>query len=633
MDPSKPIASITRDQNGMFSNSAITTKYSVESLSKGLPKKHKNQSNDYLKSLERMDNVLLVPKARSQSASESNAPLKFIHRDSSGMFVNKTPVEPSPPEIETNVPLSRSSSRSFGSSHNISARLSRRESRLVQSEDSIDRAGFKFNSSDSFLPDWSDPALLESKANSESQLPKTINSISTVEASRKSLESDIQDQIDEKLSGFVTDVSIARPSSRNSTGSRVSFQLPSANDPLNSKEGINEILKPPMIPRSSVSNSSRASRSPSLSSGKPPEVQQAEHSSEKLFTVLKVNEDSMKSPSHADIETTEPSDILSPQLPNSIIMNSQPVDEKLIPATDMDSSALKSPSRKSSLRRMSRRPSTHQNDKDVTVESVSHLNLATINSGTIPNVSNQEEQSPIAASPRKKKSTKKKVAKENGADEIENEKISDSAKKKKMRKQRKEKELHQLKEHLDNLTQDASLTPQSDDVIPPKPQKDKKRRKRESGMKENDTVPFQEPVQPPVLKTPVEILFESLGHDAEYYQDSTISVTIEKADSLQSSLHLKHPFVQIHIVDTSTGQYLLKTDSLRQVTYFNEPSSINYILPTVTRDYDLKAHTTKIPQWNDTILLNEHYLHLLQPTTLVLFEILDVYTSMKQVQK
>jgi hypothetical protein len=631
MDPSKPISSITRDKNGMFSNNSISRTYSVESLSKGLQKKHKNQSNDYLKSLEQMDNVLVPPKTISQSASQTNIPLKLIHRDSSGMFINKTPIEPTPPEIEPTIPLSRSSSRSLASSHNASARLSRRESRIAQSQDSIDRAGFKFNSSDSFLPDWSDPALLESRANSEAQLPKRIHSATTVEEGDRKSVAASQDEIDEKLSGFVTDVSIARPSSRNSVTSRVSFQLPSPDEFLNSKEGIEEVLRPPIIPRTSVAQSSRGSRSASVSSSKPPEKVQS--SLERLFTALDANDDSTNGSLHNDTVVKQEFESVSLQRQSSIKSETKQVSQQHTENADVDSFSQKPPSRRSSLRRLSRTSQRLQNDKDITIESVSHLQLATIPSGSINNLANPSDASPLLESPKKKKS-KKKSEKDPNTNESGSEQLSDSAMKKKIRKQRKEKEKQQLREHLHHLTEDEGLIPRIDDMGPPKPSKEKKRRKRESGVKDMKSPPTSEPPPaPPTLKTLVEILFESLGHDATYYQDSTIAVSVEKSDSLQSSLHLKHPFVQIHLVDMSTGQYLLKTDSLRQVTYFNEPNSINYILPTVTKDFDLKANATKIPQWNDTILLNEHYLHLLQPTTLVLFEILDVYTSLKQVQR
>jgi jouberin len=77
----------------------------------------------------------------------------------------------------------------------------------------------------------------------------------------------------------------------------------------------------------------------------------------------------------------------------------------------------------------------------------------------------------------------------------------------------------------------------------------------------------------------------------------------------------------------------LKSDAARPVTYFTEPTGINYILPTVTKPFDLKEKATKEPIWNETILFNESYLHLLQPAVIVLFEIIDVYTTLEQIKK
>ena len=64
---------------------------------------------------------------------------------------------------------------------------------------------------------------------------------------------------------------------------------------------------------------------------------------------------------------------------------------------------------------------------------------------------------------------------------------------------------------------------------------------------------------------------------------SIVSISIHKADALVSHMNLKHPLVQVHIIDLQTGTYLSKSESTRLVTSSREPNHITYILPTITK--------------------------------------------------
>jgi jouberin len=75
---------------------------------------------------------------------------------------------------------------------------------------------------------------------------------------------------------------------------------------------------------------------------------------------------------------------------------------------------------------------------------------------------------------------------------------------------------------------------------------------------------------------------------------------------------------------------LLKSDPERPVTRYNEPKYINYILPTITRAFDLHSNCTKTPIWQDCIMLNESYLNVITPNVVVLFEIVDFVTHLKK---
>lgn len=67
------------------------------------------------------------------------------------------------------------------------------------------------------------------------------------------------------------------------------------------------------------------------------------------------------------------------------------------------------------------------------------------------------------------------------------------------------------------------------------------------------------------------------------YENSIVSLHIFKTDSLISEMNLKHPLVQIHVLDVNTGLYWSKSDHGRLVTSAREPANITYILPTITK--------------------------------------------------
>jgi jouberin len=78
-----------------------------------------------------------------------------------------------------------------------------------------------------------------------------------------------------------------------------------------------------------------------------------------------------------------------------------------------------------------------------------------------------------------------------------------------------------------------------------------------------------------------------------------------------------------------SGAYISKSEASRPVTRYNEAPHITYILPQLTKPFDLLENQTKQAIWNEMLVFNELYLYLLKPHTLVLFEILDFKTSVK----
>ena len=189
---------------------------------------------------------------------------------------------------------------------------------------------------------------------------------------------------------------------------------------------------------------------------------------------------------------------------------------------------------------------------------------------------------------------------------------------------------------------------------PPKKSKSSKNRKRSSSKREQEdrqtteknlpvtpteslTVPAsnQENQAPPSsssqpIMTPPKIsLFDHVGQTESDFVDKIMSIQIHESDPLPANVHVKHPIVRVSLLDLNTGQYILKSSPSRKVTSVGEAPGVGIILPVLTQSFNLSAHGTKHPEWEDQILLNEDYLYLLQPHVILTFEILDFITSKK----
>ncbi|KAJ3261547.1 Jouberin [Boothiomyces macroporosus] len=116
----------------------------------------------------------------------------------------------------------------------------------------------------------------------------------------------------------------------------------------------------------------------------------------------------------------------------------------------------------------------------------------------------------------------------------------------------------------------------------------------------------------------------------EALADKILVLKILKSDPLVPEMDLKHPMVKIHIVNIHTGQYYHKSSD-RFVSSVYEQT--NFILPILSDSFDLVLNSTKAPHWNQSILLNELYLHLVKPDVLILFEILDYLDSVKHMSR
>lgn len=68
--------------------------------------------------------------------------------------------------------------------------------------------------------------------------------------------------------------------------------------------------------------------------------------------------------------------------------------------------------------------------------------------------------------------------------------------------------------------------------------------------------------------------------------DEIVGITVHGVDCPIIDLLVRHPVIKLYIVDTSTGEYYIKSDSKRTVCYFEENTS--YIQPIMTHPFDFK---------------------------------------------
>ncbi|XP_071837615.1 jouberin-like isoform X2 [Apostichopus japonicus] len=123
---------------------------------------------------------------------------------------------------------------------------------------------------------------------------------------------------------------------------------------------------------------------------------------------------------------------------------------------------------------------------------------------------------------------------------------------------------------------------------------------------------------------------ESLGPSPPVDDGRIFCVTIHRSDRLKTDLYVRHPLVRVHIVDMSTGAAVKKSSKERPVTSFfeNHNENVDFIMPVLTQPFDFKQRKSLIPKWEEQLVFNESFLHLVStsenaPKIILFFEILD----------
>ncbi|XP_046743128.1 uncharacterized protein LOC124409509 [Diprion similis] len=99
-----------------------------------------------------------------------------------------------------------------------------------------------------------------------------------------------------------------------------------------------------------------------------------------------------------------------------------------------------------------------------------------------------------------------------------------------------------------------------------------------------------------------------------------ISITIHRADVLETDFITRHPMVKVHIVDMKTGNYLKTAESKNQ-------GRCSYLQPMITRKFDFKTNKSIVPNWEEELIFDynfDDFIRTGDKPTLILFEVLDL---------
>eukprot|EP01137_Pigoraptor_chileana_P003157 Opistho-2@42952 len=112
---------------------------------------------------------------------------------------------------------------------------------------------------------------------------------------------------------------------------------------------------------------------------------------------------------------------------------------------------------------------------------------------------------------------------------------------------------------------------------------------------------------------------------ARKYAGHVTSITIHGTDALRPDSFATHPVVLTHVMDLVSGEYVKKSAANRPVTCFSERgnAAVDFVLPVMTKPYEMGRGVVPAAKWEEPLIFNEDYLHMLSPNTMLFFEILD----------
>ncbi|XP_046614461.1 jouberin-like isoform X1 [Neodiprion virginianus] len=112
---------------------------------------------------------------------------------------------------------------------------------------------------------------------------------------------------------------------------------------------------------------------------------------------------------------------------------------------------------------------------------------------------------------------------------------------------------------------------------------------------------------------------DSVEYNADK-SDRFISITIHKADVLETDFITRHPMVKVHIVDMKTGNYLKTAEN-------DDHERCGYLQPMITGKFDFKKNKSIVPNWEEELIFDYNFddvIRMDDKPTLILFEVLDL---------
>lgn len=110
-----------------------------------------------------------------------------------------------------------------------------------------------------------------------------------------------------------------------------------------------------------------------------------------------------------------------------------------------------------------------------------------------------------------------------------------------------------------------------------------------------------------------------------------LGVFVHQMDQFMN-FSMSHLRVKIHVIDSSTGYYIKKKDRHHPAYACKEPGTAEYILPIMTRPFDLKTSST--PTWEEQIVFNKQFSYFIKQSNgsdnvLLFFELLGFISAEK----
>ena len=98
-------------------------------------------------------------------------------------------------------------------------------------------------------------------------------------------------------------------------------------------------------------------------------------------------------------------------------------------------------------------------------------------------------------------------------------------------------------------------------------------------------------------------------------------------------LQKKRPVVPYSAESDGFAPGIANKESVQKMTYDNdeatfESKQVDFLLPLATRFFDMRIRGHNSCAWNEEFIINELASHLLSPSTIILFEILEMNPSM-----